>query len=105
MNLQELNDLNSGANSHDGKAGRIENLANRLAELRKSDQPLMVAYKSMGNWDGEIRSVIEGIINEHGSDLLRIVEMRFAASARQERASAKMKREQISDFLSSSEVA
>ena len=105
MTLHELNQIASEARSHDGKASKMETIRKRLSEIRNGEFPLMVAYKNLGHWQEEIRSPIEGIINEHGADLIRILELRLDASARQERVLAKQKREQLSAYISDEEAA
>lgn len=100
MTLEELNALSSQARAHDSSAMKAETLAATLAAIRNGEPPLMVRYKGLGHWQDDVRSAIEGVINEHGADLLRIVEMRLAAHARQEKTFAKAKREQLSTIVS-----
>jgi hypothetical protein len=90
--LAELQELEFGARTADRKAADAKRLQERLAAIRNGEKPLMVAYKDMGSWEGEARSAIEGVINECGADLLRIVEMRQEAFARRMTVEARQKR-------------
>lgn len=74
-------------------------MSRKLAAIRNGEKPLMVAYREMGNWDVHLKSAIEGIINECGNDLLRIVEMRKDAYARLKSEQAKQKLAAISAAL------
>lgn len=105
MTLEELNGLSSDARAHETKAMKAEALATSLAAIRNGEAPLMVRYKGLGGWQDDVRSAIEGVINEHGADLLRIVEMRLAAHARQEKTFARAKRDQLSTIVSVEEAA
>lgn len=99
LTLGELNRLNSEASAADGKAARVALLQEQLRNIRVGDAPLMVAYKSMGHWQDEAKSLIEGVINEFGADLLRIVEMRQEAFARQCKTEAATKRAQLATMV------
>lgn len=95
MNLEELNKL-------DGQALRLERMANEVkgqeecfAAIRKGDKPLFVAMSELGHWREKERSLLQGIINEFGSDILRIAEMRMEELARRHNTQAQMIRRQI----------
>jgi hypothetical protein len=95
MNLDELNKLS-------GEAGRLERLAGQqkrneefFAQIRKSDKPLSVAIHDLGHWHEKERSLLQGLINEFGSDILRLAEMRAEARARLYSTQAQMARRQI----------
>jgi hypothetical protein len=97
LTLKELKALESEASAMDYKAVRSRSMEQSLAAIRTGDKPLMVAYKS---WlPDDVKSAIEGIINEHGADLLRIVEMRQAAFARQCKVAAAEKRAQLATVV------
>lgn len=80
--LAELNALDNSAKVAERKAEAAKHLQSRLQAIRNGDKPLMVAFKGLGHWEDPVRSAIEGVINECGADLLRIVEMRQEAFAR-----------------------
>lgn len=90
--LVELQALESGARAADQKAAQAKRLQERLAAIRNGEKPLMVAYKGISHWDSDVLSAIEGVINECGADLLRIVEMRQEAFARRMTVEARQKR-------------
>lgn len=91
MTLDELNQLKREASECQGEARRAKELRDRLAAIRTGDKPLMPAYKDLGHWNEHVKSAIEGIINECGHDLLRIVEMRQDAFARLKSEQARQK--------------
>lgn len=99
MKLDELNELKSDADKFQREASNIKGLSDRLAHIRNGEKPLMVAYKELGNWNEHVKSAIEGIINECGCDLLRIVEMRLDAKARLKREQARQKLAAIESAL------
>lgn len=99
LTLQQLQAIESEARTCDSKASAAKRLEECLARIRTSEQPLMVRYKGLGHYQDEIRSAIEGIINEHGADLLRIVEMRNAAFARDCRVRATQLRAQLATVV------
>ena len=90
--LIELQALESGARAADQKAAQAKRLQERLAAIRTGEKPLMVVYKEIGNWEEATKSAIDGVINECGADLLRIVEMRQEAFARRMTVEARQKR-------------
>ena len=99
MTLNELNELERQAKVAEAKAASAKRLQVKLANIRTGERPLMAAYKAMGAWDDDAKSAIEGIINEHGSDLLRIVELRQVAFARSCAAQASTHRLAITALL------
>ncbi|TEA78678.1 hypothetical protein [Allopusillimonas ginsengisoli] len=102
MTLDELNALKKEADNFHWESCRAKELSDKLAGIRNGEKPLMVAYKELGNWNDRIKSAIEGIINECGHDLLRIVEMRHDAHARLKSEQAKQKLAVISAALGGS---
>lgn len=99
MTLDELNALKKEADALHWEAQRARELSQSLAAIRNGEKPLMPAYKALGNWNDKTISAIEGIINECGSDLLRIVEMRQDAYARLKSEQSKQKLAAISAAL------
>lgn len=99
MTLDDLNALKKEAESLHWEAAKAKELSKKLANIRNEENPLMVAYKQLGNWNDHVKSAIEGIINECGSDLLRIVEMRQDAYARLKSEQSKQKLAAISAAL------
>lgn len=99
MKLDDLNQLKKASEKDQNEASNAKNLSLKLAAIRNGEKPLMVAYKEISNWDTNIKSAIEGIINECGNDLLRIVEMRQDAYARLKNEQAKQKLAAISAAL------
>lgn len=99
LTLGELNRLNSDATAADAKASRASMVQDQLQKIRVGDAPLMVVYKNMGHWQDEAKSLIEGVINEFGADLLRIVEMRQEAFARRCKTEAATKRAQLATMV------
>lgn len=99
MTLDELNTLKEEAERCQREASRAKSLRDKMASIRNGEQPLMVAYKGLGSWNDSIKSAIEGIINECGHDLLRIVEMRQDAHVRLKNEQAKQKLAALSAAL------
>lgn len=99
MTLDELNQLKKEAERCQREASCAKTLRDKMVSIRNGEKPLMVAYKALSNWDDSIKSAIEGIINECGHDLLRIVEMRQDARARLKSEQAKQKLAVISAAL------
>ncbi len=95
LSLSELNGLKSEADAADRKAARSGILQEQLRQIRIGDAPLMVAYRNLGHWQDDIKSLIEGVLNEFGADMLRIVEMRQDAFARKCKTEAAAKRAQL----------
>lgn len=91
MTLEELNKLKSDAEKCERESTHAKSLSAKLAKIRNGDAPLMVAYKGISNWEPVLKGVIEGVINECGADLLRIVEMRQDAYARLKSEQARQK--------------
>lgn len=90
--LKELNELENAALVAERKARDTRHVQESLRSIRIGDKPLMVVYKGMGHWEEHMKSLIEGVINECGPDLLRIVEMRQEAFARRCTAQARQMR-------------
>lgn len=99
MTLDELNQLKKEAERCQHEASRAKTLRDKMVSIRNGERPLMDAYKALSNWDESIKSAIEGVINECGHDLLRIVEMRQDALARLKSEQAKQKLAAISAAL------
>lgn len=95
LSLSELNALKAEADVADRRAASSAALQERLRQIRIGDAPLMVAYKNLGHWQSDIRSLIEGVLNEFGADMLRIIEMREEAFARKCKTEAAAKRAQL----------
>lgn len=95
LSLSELNALKAEADVADRSAASSAALQERLRQIRIGDAPLMVAYKNLGHWQDDIRSLIEGVLNEFGADMLRIIEMRQEAFARKCKTEAAAKRAQL----------
>lgn len=91
MTLDELNNLKKQADEDRRAAAAAKNLSAELAAIRNGEKPLMVAYKGLGSWNEHLKSAIEGIINECGSDLLRIAEMRLESQARHKSVQSRQK--------------
>ncbi len=95
LSLSKLNALKAEADVADRRAASSAELQERLRQIRIGDAPLMVAYKNLGHWQNDIRSLIEGVLNEFGADMLRIIEMRQEAFARKCKTEAAAKRAQL----------
>ncbi len=95
LSLSELNALKTEADVADRRAASSAALQERLRQIRIGDAPLMVAYKNLGHRENDIRSLIEGVLNEFGADMLRIIEMRQEAFARKCKTEAAAKRAQL----------
>lgn len=103
MKLEELNELKKEASACEDRARRANQMADDLASIRNGETPLMVAYKNMGAWNEDKKPLIEGVINEFGADILRVIEMRQEAYARQQRAMAKQKHAALAAVLGESQ--
>ena len=99
MTLDELNKLQSEARACDSRASTAERLRAALQAMRVSDKPLMVAYKALRAWDDATQSAIEGVINEFGVHLLRIVELRQEAYIRKCKTEADAHRAALGAFV------
>lgn len=97
--LNELRALEGEAGKMELRATAAKQMQERMAAIRTGETPLMVAYKGLGHWQNEIQSLIEGVINEFGTDLLRIVEMRQEAFARKCKTEAQAKRAHLQAFV------
>lgn len=95
LSLSELNALKAEADVADRRAASSAELQERLRQIRIGDAPLMVAYQNLGHWQDDLRSLIEGVLNEFGADMLRIIEMRQEAFARKCKTEAAAKRAQL----------
>ena len=99
MKLDDLNEMERQAKQGDARAAAARRLQAQIAEIRKGDVPLMVAYKNMGYSHDAMKSAIEGVINEHGADLLRILEMRQLAFARACDTRTRLNRQAVASAL------
>lgn len=98
MNLDELNGLNNTARDEDALAERLKKSSAEFAKLRTEGRPL---YVEMTHSSGTLRyqehnhSFLQGIINEYGSEILRLAELRKETKAREHQVKAAMIRKQI----------
>ena len=78
---------------------RFPKLAEALPWTEEATGVDLTVIYGLGNWQDEIRSLVEGVINEFGADLLRIVEMRQEAFARKCKTEAAAKRMQLATIV------
>jgi hypothetical protein len=83
--LAELQSLANQALSLERKADRARQTATKLSNMRCLDErPLYVWLTSgPGQYDDEVKSLLQGVINEHTQSLSLLVEARQEAFARQ----------------------
>jgi len=107
MNLDDLNRISVEEKDLLEKAKRLDNKAEYLAKKRNGMVTLSVFIKEMGNsysFENEINSEVKRVTDSISHDVFRAVEMKFAAEARELRIEAKLKNQQIKNFLPDSEV-
>ena len=97
--LKQLNELQSNQARALAQAGRSKRFQERLAIVRTSDKPLMVWMKGSGQYEADLRDYIEGVINEFGPELLRVLELRQEALARKHSAEAAVIRAQLATVV------
>ena len=97
MNLNELNDLNIAAKAEEGKAAKLKESSALFAKLRTVGRPLYVEMTQTCDlhYREYDHSFLQGVINEYGSEILRLAELRHETKAREHQMKASMIRKQI----------
>lgn len=111
MNLENLNQIAKEEKDLLAKAKKLDEQSEYLARKRNDMQVLSGFIKAMElphpnypkYYDAANTEVLR-IINSISQDVYRAAEMKFAADARELRIEAKLKNQQIKNFLPDSEV-
>jgi len=107
MNLDDLNRISVEEKDLLEKAKRLDNKAEYLAQKRKEMKTLSQFIGEMSDrysFEKEINNEVKKVSDSLSHDVFRAVEMKFAAEARELRIEAKLKNQQIKNFLPDSEV-
>lgn len=107
MNLENLNRIAQEEKELLGKAKRLDDKANYLAKKRQAMTTLSEFICGMNDrysFENEINAEVKRVSDSLTHDIFRSVEMKFAAEARELRIEAKLKNQQIKNFLPDSEV-
>lgn len=99
LTLKELNDLCVSAENLERKANDKDTRAKRIAGIRNGEFKLTRWLSDCASYNNESADLIRNVIDEHSADLLRLIEMRLAAEARELRVSAQIKREQLATIV------
>lgn len=107
MKLSELNELLARSRKAQHQAAdaeiRRENLARIRGGLTKT--PLVPWMKGPGLYNNELASLIEGVINERGAELLLVLEARAEAMARKSAAEHALLLSQLAALVDPEEVS
>ncbi|MBY0483464.1 hypothetical protein [Nitrosomonas sp.] len=107
MKLENLNQIDKEEKDLLAKANRLDEQSKYLARQRNDMQVLSKFIKGMDDrytFDAEINAEVRRVTDSISHDVFRAVEMKFAAEARELRIEAKLKNQQIKNFLPDSEV-
>ena len=107
MTLDELNDLNSAARKLESDVVRLKETSANLAKLRTDGRPLYVEMTQSGilRYREHDHSLLQGIINEYGIEILRLGELRTETKARELQVKAAIVRKQIEAAIGKQEEA
>ena len=111
MNLENLNQIAKEEKDLLEKARRLDEQSGYLARKRNDMEVLSGFIRSMElpsprypKFHDTANTEVLRIINSISQDVFRAAEMKFAAEARELRIEAKLKNQQIKNFLPDSEV-
>lgn len=98
--LSDLKTLDSDARSFETKSIHAHNMATALSNLRTGGKPLYRWLQEEGRYEEEVRSLLQGVINELGAHLVMVVEHRQMAFAFECSAKAAAKRATLAATVS-----
>lgn len=107
MNLADLNQISHEENDLLEKARRLDKQAEHLAQKRNEMNTLSQFIKNIDDrysFYAEINREVMRVADSISHDVFRAVEMKFASEARELRIEAKLKSQQIKNFLPDKEV-
>jgi len=109
MNLENLNQIANEERDLLKRAKILDEKSEHLAKQRNGMTTLSRFIREMradgwSSFDDEVNSEIKRVVDSISNDVFRAVEMKFAAEARELRIEAKLKNQQIKNFLPDSEV-
>lgn len=107
MNLENLNQIAKEEKDIIAKAKRLDNQADYLAQKRremKTFSQFIIEMSSSYSFENEINDEVKRVADSLTHDIFRSVEMKFAAEARELRIEAKLKNQQLKNFLPDNEV-
>ena len=107
MNLGNLNQIANEEKDLLEKARRLDKQAERLAQQRNGMITLSKFIKDIDNrfsFEAEINAEVKRVTDSISHDVFRAVELKFAAEARELRIEAKLKNQQLKNFLPDNEV-
>jgi hypothetical protein len=99
LTLRDLEKIQSDIDGLERQARDTQNLEKGIAGIRTGEKPLMDWYRDSSPYRQTEKSAIDGVINEFGPDLMRIVEMRLAALAREKKVAVATKRAQLATIV------
>lgn len=107
MNLENLNQIANEENDLLQKARRLDKQAESLAQQRNGMITLSKFIEDIDDryrFEAEINAEVKRVTDSMSHDVFRAVEMKFAAEARELRIKAKLKNQQLKNFLPDSEA-
>ncbi len=108
MNLENLNQIANEEKDLLEKAKKLDEQSEYLAKKRREMKCLSHFMREMrsgySSFEDEINTEVKRVSDSLSHDIFRAVEMKFAAEARELRIEAKLKNQQLKNFLPDSEV-
>lgn len=105
MKLDELNDIARAEKKLIDRAEQLDRYSKDLAQKRNDMCTLskFVSDVQYQEYNAELNKEVLRIINSMSHDVFRVAEIKFSAEARELRIEAKLRRQQINNFLSDGE--